>query len=233
MYFSSLFAMALLGVAQAVDVQVVSVGKSATNATGLKFWPESITAAVGTMVQFQFWVGNHTVTQSNFDNPCIPISNINSSIQGIYSGYQPVAASAGDNMIPTYTITISDEKPLWIFCSQATHCQGGMSMVINENTAANSSRSLANYKTLAESATGSNIVPGESSGDDSSSGDNGDNTSGDSTSGSGSDGAIQTPGTTPTAGSPAATDSTIIGGASTLSSPTTLLLAIAVAFLIL
>lgn len=84
------------------------------------------------MVQFQFWVGNHTVTQSNFDNPCIPISNINSSIKGIYSGYQPVEASASKNMIPTYTITIKDDKPLWVFCSQATHCQGGMSMVINE-----------------------------------------------------------------------------------------------------
>lgn len=84
------------------------------------------------MVQFQFWVGNHTVTQSNFDNPCVPINNVNSSIEGFYSGFMPVAASADKSMIPTYTITIKDDKPVWIYCSQGKHCQGGMSMVINE-----------------------------------------------------------------------------------------------------
>ncbi|KAJ3512180.1 hypothetical protein NM208_g15352 [Fusarium decemcellulare] len=133
MHFSKLAAAALVGVAQAVDVQVVSVGKNgATNATGLKFWPEKITAEPGTMVQFQFWAGNHTVTQSSFDDPCIPIGNVNSSVQGIYSGYQPVEASMAKGMIPTYTIEIKDNKPLWIFCSKGQHCQSGMSMVINE-----------------------------------------------------------------------------------------------------
>jgi plastocyanin len=118
---------------EAVDVQVVSVGRnSATNATGLKFWPEKITAEPGTMVQFQFWAGNHTVTQSTFDDPCIPIGNVNSSIEGIYSGYMPVEASMAMGMIPTYTIEIKDKKPLWLYCSKAKHCQGGMSMVINE-----------------------------------------------------------------------------------------------------
>ncbi|KAM0561726.1 hypothetical protein ACHAPJ_002895 [Fusarium lateritium] len=160
MYFSQIAIVALAGAAQAVDVQVVSVGKnSATNATGLKFWPEKITAEPGTMVQFQFWAGNHTVTQSNFDNPCIPIGNVNSSIEGIYSGYQPVEASLSKGMIPTYTITIKDKKPLWLFCSKGQHCQGGMSMVINENTSANSSRSLDNYKTLCKDATGADVVP--------------------------------------------------------------------------
>ncbi|KAM5362978.1 hypothetical protein ACJZ2D_012252 [Fusarium nematophilum] len=160
MHFSSLAIAALVSAAQAIDVQVVAVGRNAaTNATGLKFWPEKITAAPGTMVQFQFWAGNHTVTQSNFDNACVPIGNINSSIQGIYSGYQPVEASANEGMIPTFTIEIQDEKPLWLYCSQGKHCQGGMNMVINENTAANASRSLENYRTLAQSAPDANVVP--------------------------------------------------------------------------
>jgi plastocyanin len=117
----------------AVDVQVVAVGRNtATNSTDIKFWPEKITAEPGTMVQFQFWAGNHTVTQSNFDNPCMPIGNIQSNVTGIYSGYMPVEASLAKGMIPTYTITIKDKKPLWLFCSKAQHCQGGMSMVINE-----------------------------------------------------------------------------------------------------
>lgn len=122
-----------LTVLLAVDVQVVSVGRnSATNATGLRFWPEKITAEPGTMVQFQFWAGNHTVTQSTFDDPCVPIGNVMSNVTGIYSGYQPVEASMSKGMIPTYTIMVKDKKPMWLFCSKAKHCQGGMSMVINE-----------------------------------------------------------------------------------------------------
>lgn len=185
MHFSSVFIATLAGVVNAVDVQVVSVARNmANNGTGLKFWPEKITAAPGTMVQFQFWAGNHTVTQSNFDNPCVPISNINSSIEGIYSGYQPVDASAEMGMIPTYTITIKDDKPLWLFCSKGKHCQAGMSMVINENTSANSTRSLDTYRSLAEAAPDADVVPAfEGSGDNGSNGGTSGNGGGNSTDG--------------------------------------------------
>ncbi len=103
---------------------------SAQNNT-LRFLPERLTAPVGSMVQFQFRGGNHTVTQSNFDNQCEPISSVNSSLLGVYSGFQPVAASAAQGQIPTFTITINSTTPMWIYCSQAKHCQAGMSMVIN------------------------------------------------------------------------------------------------------
>jgi len=84
------------------------------------------------MVQFQFRGGNHTVTQSNFDNPCLPISAVNQSILGIYSGYQPVAASQAMGQIPVFTVMINSTNPIWLYCSQGKHCQNGMSMVINE-----------------------------------------------------------------------------------------------------
>ncbi|RSL72682.1 hypothetical protein CEP54_000621 [Fusarium duplospermum] len=301
MHFLQLSLAALVGVAQALDVQVVSVGRnSATNATGLKFWPEKITAEPGTMVQFQFWAGNHTVTQSTFDDPCIPIGNVNSSIEGIYSGYMPVEASMAMGMIPTYTIEIKDEKPLWLYCGKAKHCQGGMSMVINENTAANSSRSLDNYRTGCQSATGADVVPvnvapgggnnggsnggsggGSGSGNDTDSGSGGDsNNGGGSGSGSGSGGdsnnggsgsgsgdgsnggsgsgsgsgdgsgsgsgsgsggdsplptGIQTPAPTgtPTAGSPASTESVVTASAPKLLAPSSLVLAVGAALLLL
>lgn len=109
-----------------VTVHVVTVG----NANGsLSYSPNSITAATGDMVQFQFMPNNHTVTQSNFDNPCEPIS-MHTNVPGVYSGFMPVAAT--DMSIPTYTILINDTTPMWIYCSQARHCQSGMSMVINE-----------------------------------------------------------------------------------------------------
>lgn len=118
-----------------VDVQVVAVGKNPlTNETGLKYWPEKITAKPGTMVQFQFWAGNHTVTQSSFDNPCIPLAAgaSNSSVKGIDSGFQPVAASAGAGSAPVFTVMVKDNKPLWLYCAKGNHCQSGMVMVINE-----------------------------------------------------------------------------------------------------
>jgi plastocyanin len=39
-------------------------------APALLYTPESITAAVGDMVMFQFMQKNHTVTQSTFADPC-------------------------------------------------------------------------------------------------------------------------------------------------------------------
>lgn len=98
----------------------------------LKYYPDNIKAAPGSMVQFQFWAGNHTVTQSDFDHPCTPISQVNSSVTGIWSSFMPVAAGASKKEIPVFTVMINDTKPIWIFCSQAKHCSSGMSMVINE-----------------------------------------------------------------------------------------------------
>jgi plastocyanin len=152
MHFTTLTVSALLStlsVAQMVDVQVVNVGKNPlNNATDIKFWPEKITAKPGSMVQFQFWAGNHTVTQSNFDNPCVPIAAAAlNGTRGIDSGFQPVSASVGEGSFPTFTIMIKDEKPMWLYCNRLPHCIGGMAMVINENTGANATRSLDNYKT--------------------------------------------------------------------------------------
>ncbi|KAE8446290.1 hypothetical protein EG329_012376 [Mollisiaceae sp. DMI_Dod_QoI] len=130
-----------------VTVHVVQVG--AANGT-LAYFPNNIKAAVGDMVQFQFAPANHTVTQSTFDQPCMPIA-MNSNITGVYSGFMPTTATA--TTTPTYTIMINSTTPMWLYCSQGKHCQNGMTMVINENTAANSSRSLTNFAALAAKAT--------------------------------------------------------------------------------
>ncbi|KAF3074614.1 hypothetical protein T069G_05870 [Trichoderma breve] len=158
MQFTTLLVAAFAAIAQAVDVQVVSVGQNPmagmAGQPALKYYPDNIKAAVGSMVQFQFWAGNHTVTQSDFDHPCTPISQVNSSVTGIWSSFMPVAAGASKKEIPVFTVMINDTKPIWIFCSQAKHCSSGMSMVINENTSANSTRSLTNYRTAASTAQG-------------------------------------------------------------------------------
>ncbi|KAI1136566.1 hypothetical protein F5Y05DRAFT_97235 [Hypoxylon sp. FL0543] len=182
MHFTTAALFALLGSVTAQKVHVVSVG----TANGTKiFSPDNLQADVGDMIQFQFRGGNHSVAQSNFDNPCTPISQ-HTNQTGIFSGYQPVSASKAMGMIPTYTIMVSAKTPLWFYCSQATHCQSGMVMVVNENTAANSSRSLAAFKQLAAGAT-ANIAPQRVGGGTSSSnGTTSGSTGGSSGSGSGS-----------------------------------------------
>ncbi|KAI1187721.1 Cupredoxin [Nemania serpens] len=173
MHFSTAaIATALLGLASAQKVHVVSV--SSANKS-LAFYPDNLKAAAGDMIQFQFLAGNHSVVQSNFDNPCTPIQAHVANATGFFSGYMNVAASAASGQIPVYTVEVKDTKPLWVYCSQGKHCQAGMAMVVNENTAANSSRSLANFKSLAAQAPAnldpSSITTGNgNAGSDSSSG---------------------------------------------------------------
>lgn len=106
---------------------VVQVARNGT----LTFSPNNIRVNPGEFVQFQFLSGNHTVTQSNFDAPCQPIS-MHTNVTGFHSGFQPAAASAGMGMIPTYTVQINSTNPVWLYCVQGRHCENGMVMVINE-----------------------------------------------------------------------------------------------------
>ncbi|KAK2597977.1 hypothetical protein QQS21_005893 [Conoideocrella luteorostrata] len=237
MQFTSLALAALLSVARAIDVHVVAVGKNpGKNETSLKFFPDKIEAKPGTMVQFQFWAGNHTVTQSNFDNPCVPISSVNSSARGIFSSFQPAAASAGKGMIPVFTVMVNDSKPMWLFCSQGPHCQKGMAMVINENTSANATRSLENYKKLAQNAQmGSGEIPsgGAGGGTGGSSPPSGGQNGGSSpTLGGGSGSPVTTTGLGGTP-APAQTTAPLSAGGVNLAVPSTMLLALGAGFMLL
>lgn len=115
--------------ADGAKVQVVQVGGSNGSLT---FSPNDIKAEMGSFVQFQFNPKNHSVVQSTFDAPCMPmsISMPNASANAFFSGFMP-AAAAGNGSKLTYTIQITDTKPLWFYCSQGKHCQAGMVGAIN------------------------------------------------------------------------------------------------------
>ena len=121
-----------------VDVQVVYVGVNpATNEIAFEYFPDRITAQPGSMVQFQFHAAAHTLTQSNFDNPSIPIANHQTDTgaplpPGIFSGAMDVAAAKAQGFLPTFTVLINDTKPIWLYCTTGPHCSKGMNMVINE-----------------------------------------------------------------------------------------------------
>lgn len=67
------------------------------------FTPSSVTASVGDSILFLFESGNHSVTQSTFDNPCERLSG------GFDSGYEANIDNA-DATTPNYTISVTSSN---------------------------------------------------------------------------------------------------------------------------
>ncbi|TRM63865.1 hypothetical protein BD626DRAFT_547677 [Schizophyllum amplum] len=103
----------------------VAVGDNAA----LSFNPSSLTDVEnGDTVTFHFISGNHTLTQSTFDEPCKYKEG------GVDSGYQDVQNVGGGSRLH-YTITVNDAStPLWFFCAQTAHCTRGMVFAVNPTT---------------------------------------------------------------------------------------------------
>lgn len=97
----------------------ITVGKG-----GLKFDPETVTAAAGDTLEFTFYPQSHSVAQSTFAKPCI------ANETGVWSNFVPVTDQNGGNT--TFTITVNGTEPLWLYCSRGDHCKDGMAMVVNE-----------------------------------------------------------------------------------------------------
>jgi plastocyanin len=149
-YFSNiaLAATALLGLSSAAPaLEVRSTGVihrifagSTTANNGLHFEPENVVAEIGDLVEFHFLPKNHSVVQSSFDKPCEPLANGG----GVFSGFN--FATASGEAPNVFTFMVKNKDPFWYYCSQVvgTHCQKGMSGVINQNF--DSQNTLAKYK---------------------------------------------------------------------------------------
>ncbi|KIM97623.1 hypothetical protein OIDMADRAFT_43580 [Oidiodendron maius Zn] len=119
--------------APSVSIQTVTVGEN----NQLVFNPDTITAAVGSEVEFIFFPPSHSVVQAAFDAPCQPIGN-----NGFYSGAFTTSSGSNAN---SFTITINDTNPIWIFCGFPGHCEAGLVGVINPNA----SQTLSLFKAAA------------------------------------------------------------------------------------
>ncbi|KAK7940944.1 uncharacterized protein PG986_013331 [Apiospora aurea] len=143
----------------------------------LRFEPESVVAAVGDIVEFQFHPKNHSVAQSSFAEPCAPLA-IPAALPPPanatgYSSNSPYPrrshagrGSAAADAYPffagfdfatvegpanhAFQVLVKDTKPIWFYCPQPTgaHCTNGMSGVINEPRGGR--RTLAAYKKAAK-----------------------------------------------------------------------------------
>ncbi|KAK0726430.1 hypothetical protein B0T21DRAFT_453057 [Apiosordaria backusii] len=128
----------LVGLAQAAHHQV-TVGKG-----GLKFVPEVVKAQKHDTITYTFFAKNHSVAQSSFDKPCQPLDG------AIFSGFVPNDSQDVASRT-TFTMTVEDDKPIWLYCSQPNgdHCQKGMVHAINPPETGNT---IEAYKEKAKDA---------------------------------------------------------------------------------
>ncbi|KUJ08953.1 Cupredoxin [Mollisia scopiformis] len=103
-------------------VHVIKVGDGA-----LAFSPNNITAAVNDIVEFHFYPAKHSVAQSTFADPCVPLTNGTSFFSGSMS------TTSGVN-VNTFQLTINNTAPIWFYCAYPGHCEQGMAGVINQAT---------------------------------------------------------------------------------------------------
>jgi plastocyanin len=153
MLFSNLVLAAL---AQSLTVYAATMQVTVAANNKFQFTPNSITAQPGDIVAFNFVSQNHSVASSDPNSPCQPQAN------AIFSDFQPIAGDpnaspnggngrgnrnnrrqAGNT--PQFMVPITDNAPMYIYCSQAQHCQQGMVMVINPPDAT----AVTNYQNLA------------------------------------------------------------------------------------
>ncbi|KAJ4986457.1 serine-threonine rich protein [Stagonosporopsis vannaccii] len=130
----------------------VVVGGLAPVATGmapvLGYRPESITANVGDVVEFQFMQKNHTATQSTFAEPCKAMEG------GKDSGFMP--NPEGKEGV-TWNMTVETTEAIWMYCKQAQgeHC--GKGMVFSINAKLDGDKTMAQFKQLAIKSNGTTL----------------------------------------------------------------------------
>ncbi|KAF2638767.1 hypothetical protein P280DRAFT_481577 [Massarina eburnea CBS 473.64] len=116
------------------------------------FAPNSLTGAVGDIVQFQFSSGNHTATQSTEAAPCTALAG------GMHSGHIPL--TDGQTEVGTFNMPITSTDPMFVFCATGPHCQEGMVMVINPASAQQVVDFVKNAQATQKSVDGSAVVGG-------------------------------------------------------------------------
>jgi len=123
----------------------------------LMFDPEHITAKPRDRIVFEFRQKNHTATQSSFDAPCVKKAG------GFDSGYIPVAE--GETNFPTWSVTVNDTAPIWVFCAQGNHCSAsGMVFSVNSDETTGSPKTYNTFKQSAMSLIASNSSTPSASG---------------------------------------------------------------------
>jgi plastocyanin len=112
---------------KAVTTHHVTVGgkPNPSAAALLTYDPPTVAAKKGDLIEFNFRANAHTLTQSSFESPCLPLKG------GINTGLQNNTQDIDKAIVMAFEIT-DDTKPLWFYCAAPTHCQQGMVFAVND-----------------------------------------------------------------------------------------------------
>ncbi|KAF2278964.1 uncharacterized protein EI97DRAFT_351106, partial [Westerdykella ornata] len=92
----------------------------------LVFQPPSLAVPTGTLLRFSFLARNHSLTQSEFANPCL----YNGGFDSGFNQFNPTNISG--EFVVEYEVT--SPSPQWFFCAQTlprSHCNAGMVFSLN------------------------------------------------------------------------------------------------------
>lgn len=131
--------------AAAGATHTVVVGGLSGGSPDLVYSPNTLEAAVGDLVLFQFMSQNHTATQSAFTTPCEKLSG------GFDTGFMPNANNSV-NPPPKMAFQVTVSTPIWFYCRQTGHCGKGMTFSINPT--ANKTQAMFQQMAIAQNGTG-------------------------------------------------------------------------------
>ncbi|KAB5539211.1 hypothetical protein GE09DRAFT_310195 [Coniochaeta sp. 2T2.1] len=114
-----------------VPTQTIAAG-----AEGFKFTPNNINATVGSILEFRFYPGGHTVARADFGFPCIPYEDLGVNRVGFFSGQ--ISPQVISNNLPAYRVRVNNTDPIFFYCTAPTSCfQHHMIGVVNPNSTQN------------------------------------------------------------------------------------------------
>jgi len=103
------------------------------------YTPNTVEAAIGDMVVFEFYQQNHTATQSAFTAPCVALGG-----STFDSGFMP-NINGSINPPPSMGFAVTVATPIWFYCRQTGHCGEGMTFSINPTV----NKTQADFEALA------------------------------------------------------------------------------------
>lgn len=140
---ASVLALSASALAATINVAVSSV-----------FNPDSITAAEGDIIQFDF-ESEHSVVRSDFSSPCVAASD-NQIYSGTLSSVRDTTAILSCEVKTnklyqgSFSVLVNSTDPLWLYCGYSRHCQGGQVMVVNPPSSGD--QTLDAYRAAARSS---------------------------------------------------------------------------------
>jgi len=138
-------------VGSALAVAASAKNWTITAESGLTFSPNSLTAAEGDWLIFEFMPANHSVVSGPFTTPCQPAAS-----GGFYAGFN-FATSSGLSSSEFAVQVKNASVPIWFYCPQAKHCAAGMVGVVNPTV----TKTLDLYKAGAATFGKAGVLPAD------------------------------------------------------------------------